>query len=344
MKLAAAVASLARVVAVIALRVVAVAALSLAPLVAFPLPVLATVITNPDSISINAVYAYHNLATVGDQLYLIDYNINYVSPPSTPANSNFLFRLNTAGGISLAVATPYPYYNNGYGRGVVAFYFSSGAPTWGDALTVQLSGNPLRTWTSGVPSVSSSISFWSISTTQAASQAELATRVLELALSIGTDWGGMLLASAAVIGTTLTTVGQTYFCAVIPNLQQMAPAAFSSYLTAPEAHKISYKDTYAANLAALLIGTPLDFTKLASKLGWTIGWTNSLVVFVGIFVLDALLVWKVFRSTKGILLLDDFIFTGASVLGMLPIIVVIGIGIAAAFMTLYVVFYQKSGA
>jgi len=84
---------------------------------------------------------------------LIDYNIAYSGGyPTVPASNAFTFRLfDPTGSTEIADALPYVFTTattgftgtNGFGEGVVAYYFNSAsAPTWDLNYIIKVSGNP----------------------------------------------------------------------------------------------------------------------------------------------------------------------------------------------------------
>jgi hypothetical protein len=87
-------------------------------------------------------YATNNLLETGDFFLLVNYNIAYSGGyPTVPASNAFTFRLfDPTGSTEIADALPYVFTTattgftgtNGFGQGVVAYYFNSAsAPTWG---------------------------------------------------------------------------------------------------------------------------------------------------------------------------------------------------------------------
>ena len=197
----------------------------------------------PDSgPSINAIYAFQNLAQSGDQLYLIDETTTYTTPPAPPPltfGQAFVVRLIAADGVTiLATATPFSFFDNGYSRNVIAIYFSAAtAPSWQGAYTVQVIGNPLVTWAGATPLTSSAVTWWCPLTGMALQQASLSTQIITLASYLDTAWGytgtSSDLLQSTISGQSLSTVGQTVFLGILPGLTALAPAAFASVVAQP---------------------------------------------------------------------------------------------------------------
>ncbi len=117
----------------------------LVPLVS--LPAFAQV-EEPDTLEILQVEVYRNTIEIGDQLYLIRYNIDYTANPDEKVSDTFWFRLMN-GATELATVTAVPYFEDGYAEGIVTIYFNAtDAPAWNGAYTVELTGNPTLQWMS----------------------------------------------------------------------------------------------------------------------------------------------------------------------------------------------------
>ena len=197
----------------------------------------------PDSgPTINAVYVFQNLAQNGDQLYLIDETTTYTTPPAPPAltfTQAFVARLIAVDGTTiLATATPFSFFGSGYSRNVIAIYFNAAtAPTWQQAYTVQIVGNPLVTWAGSTPLASSAITWWSPMTGMALSQGALSVQIITLASYLDMAWGytgtSSDLLQSTTSGQALSTVGQSVFLGIQPGLVSLAPDAFTSVVSQP---------------------------------------------------------------------------------------------------------------
>jgi len=111
-------------------------------------------VDSPDSMTINSVYVYRHCLETDDQLYLVEYFVNYepIGETSTNPDENiteaYLGRL-MDGVDELSAVAPYAFFDEGYDRGIFAIYFSaSDAPAWNGAYTMRLDGNPTLTWLS----------------------------------------------------------------------------------------------------------------------------------------------------------------------------------------------------
>jgi hypothetical protein len=323
-------------------------------LLVFASPVLA--IADPDASFINAIYAYRNVNETGDMLFLVDETNYYYTLPAVDAYSAILTDFIDEDTITvIATKTIYAFHNSGYGRSVLLMYFdaancATNTMIWLDAFVIHSYGNPAVTWDDGTaPTVTKTMggagTFWSTTTATVDVQTELALRIVSYAQLLDSDWGYSGTVNSLISNTTdgmkLSATGQAYFLGVLPGLNGIAPDAFSSVVVTPEVHKKTYTNAGALAAAAKLIGTPFDLTPLATSWGLTIGWLNSIVVLAIIAGLDYFLVRRM-MSTKGIVLIDSFIFIGAAIIGALPLMIIIGGGAACAFFILNVFFLSKA--
>ena len=184
----------------------------------------------PTTLLITEIVAYQNANESGDQLYIIGYQIE--GTYTTNADQLFMFRIRE-GATELDTTTPFPFYEQGYGSGVVSFYFEpSEAPTWEGDISVELVGNPLADWDGDVPSTSLEYVTWNTGTI-AEMQDEISAKILLLATTLGQAWDIELVTSVQGI-TTLTSAGASYFQVVIPLAIDMIPAVFGAYIFTPD--------------------------------------------------------------------------------------------------------------
>jgi len=305
-------------------------------------PVLAA-IDDPDSMSINAVYAYQNCKEVGDQLYLIDYTIDYsiTGNPTEPITEAFLCRLMN-GAVELRAVAPYAYYNDGYDRGVIAIYFNAAdAPAWEGAYSMYLIGNPILAWGADPPSVHvSSFNVWQdnpITVTQTV----VSSRILYLADILELAWSVDMI-EAAGGGHALTGYGEDYFTNVVPYVTDIAPYAFSGQIIQPEIDPVDTSTDYADDLETGIIGTPFDLTDMADEFGVGRGPLTSLLYY-GLVAFALIKITSKVQSQKPLMILAiPFVILGAFI--GVPLIITIVIGFLAFGFIAYSLFYKGSTA
>lgn len=190
---------------------------------------------SPDELEILSVFVAQNLWQDGDYLLVFHYNISYATPPATPANDLFHFRLLDTDGVTvLGAADPYAYNSGGYYEGAGGLYFNPGdTPTWEDPVVFQIRGNP-EYWSSP-PSTSYTLTVSDYSQFEMPwdNQEVLGDYIIEVAMSIEIDWDVIMLTESEV-GTVLSTTGETYFRGTIKGLHLMAPQLFAISITDPD--------------------------------------------------------------------------------------------------------------
>lgn len=240
----------------------------------------------PDSMVIREIVAYQNANESGDQLYIVTYEItgNYTQN----ADQMFIFRIRE-GTTELDHTTPFPFYNQGYGSGIVAFYFEPAeVPTWEGDISVEIIGNPLIDWEGTIPSTALDYITWNTGTIDETHDLIGAT-ILYLATILGQEWGIELVTTIQGI-TSLTSAGASYFQVVIPFALDMVPAVFGSYTFTPD-FPIDPKppsNSYADDLLDGVAGTVFDVRPAAREWGMSSGALSAFIwyaFFIGLFIL-----------------------------------------------------------
>ena len=118
-------------------------------LIALPVLASSSDIPAPDSImSISNVYAYENILTAGDQLFIVHINIPCNIAPALPSYSAYLGRIISDTGVDEGDTPIVSYYDNGYTYNTFSFYYPTSIIPWNVApnYTFSLVGNPLLNW------------------------------------------------------------------------------------------------------------------------------------------------------------------------------------------------------
>ena len=315
--------------------------------ISLAIPVFA--IADPDVLQINAIWVYRNCMEDEDQLYIIDYTLDY-DPDSNPLTDDnpdeniteaFLVRLMN-GAVELGSTAPYAYYDEGYDRGVVALYFpAADPPGWGGTYTMILVGNPTLAWGTGPPETSVGTfdlwQDWPISTTQEI----LSSRILWLADQLELAWAVDMIETTAS-GSRLTEYGESYFVNVIPNLREIAPYVFVGQIIQPEVEKREFTEDYSDDLAASVGGTPLDLTPLADAFDLSREVVTTVLYYAAVVVFLALLVSKI-KNYKPAVLMTIPCIIGGAFFGV-PLVVTVLAGFFSLILIAYILFYQKSTA
>jgi len=227
-------------------------------------------IADPDSPpAVNAVYVYDNVLEDGDCGVLVDYFIDYAAIPDETATESYIVAfIDTDGLTQLKSVAPYAFNEKGYNYGMAWIYFTPAEVT-ADSIDsadialykVWLIGNPTvpSGWAGDPPKTIAGIDEWS---TVDDPSTTLASRILYYADVLELEWAVDLIEETSV-GSRLTTLGESYFTNVMPNLRLMAPTCFSSSEIEPTVYDIDYETSFGAvatSGTAILVGSPVTLT------------------------------------------------------------------------------------
>jgi len=302
-------------------------------------PVLA--IADPDTMTIHGVWVYQNCRQDGDQLYIVDATLAYGANPSETSTEAFLCRLMN-GSTELRAVAPYAYYDDGYDRFVVAIYFSSAdAPAWEGSYTMELTGNPLLSWTGDPPSASvSAFNLWQDNEMDI-TQTVVSSRILYLADILELAWSvDMIEASGG--GHYLTSYGEDYFTNVVEYASEVAPYAFSGQIIQPEIEDVDTSTAYADDLETDIVGTSLDLTDTATAFGVGRGPLTALLYYGAVVIFLAVVSQKLQTYKPAMVLSLPLVVLGAFV--GVPLIVSILVGFVCILFIAWTLFYKPSSA
>lgn len=185
-------------------------------------------IPQPDSDpSIYDTHVNRNLITAGDALIYGQYILPYEDEPTTPASDAFIIRLiDTDNVTELGAVTPHPYFDNGYNHGAFGLYFESDL-TWNTSYIIRISENPSQFDVPVSFDYVMPLTSYTSETTQDNNRLELAINIITIAQSLETHHPDYDLLEASASGTVLSAPqGESYFRAIIPGIQVMAPSIF----------------------------------------------------------------------------------------------------------------------
>lgn len=275
----------------------------------FATPVLASV-PQPTVLEIQSIDAYQNTKEDGDQLYIVRY---YIAINSTyNAQQLFIFRLFDKDDKEVGYTRPYPYNNNGFGMGVVAFYVEAAeAPDWQSGVYVKVVGNPLVDWDGATPSASSSIITWNTGT-QAQMRVAASGKILEHASRLTIYWGTPMTTTVQGM-TVLTDYAANYFLNVVPYLSTVAPYCLGQYTFTPD-YPIDPKppaDNYAKELVSGIEGTIFDLSGPARSLGIDRGVLTAAIYYTFVIAFLVMLIIKLGLRRGAMIFAWVFVVAGA---------------------------------
>jgi hypothetical protein len=269
-------------------------------------------VANPTNISIINAEVFQNLWVTGDQLYFVEYNIGYGTPPSQPASATFFMGIYN--GTSLLSSIPLNY----YATNIIALYLNNAsALTWGSSYTITIAGNPayFPTLVMGVNETSFGLSssYW-VSTPGA-----ICDYVATLARSLQTVWGITLLTSTDL----LNSVGSTTFLEAIPGLATICPNIQSTSVVYPTVAPPTY-NTSGSIQPSMTGNEPTNLINAFNGIGNWLGFPGQVVGAVlgfGLFLLLAGRLYVATGSQVAAVLLGLPFLMYLFLIGVIPIIV-----------------------
>lgn len=287
-----------------------------------PLAALAD-ITEPDTFEIQEARAWRHMLEPDDVLIIARYHIEWGNESAQPIQSiaqTFYFTYignGTLGNVTtLGNETAYPFYNLGYCKGLVAFYWEAGGnltPQWGDLgnITVTAIGNASINDTLTLTS-----SDWVSSDSPATQREDLRQWLLAQLIFCELDWN----THAAEQGFTdrqytLTTsiggdyqlasiTGQSYLALTIENVTSMVPLLFMGQLEPITYTDKDYELAQQTALEAIHGNDTVGETQehLSNLLGG-IGriWASTILILIGcLAVIIVCTLWQ--RLNHGLLI------------------------------------------
>jgi len=280
--------------------------------VLYALPVLA--ISTPDSVSISKVHATEDVLGTGDILFTAEYNIAYTSVPDENINEAFIFRLiDTDGSTELGRVLAYPLVNQGYGVGVISFYFDNSTAPGTDQYIIRVTGNPAVFGTPYTQDFTMPTSAYTAYSSDP--DIDIRTQVLLYVTDLNPTYEpatGSFLAASDGTATSLTAIGEVYFTNTIPNLRNMSPSLFQVQEVAPSAAVDTYNGSQASAYESRFVGNWVaDSVDAAGDLLNTDAQLAMGLVIVVLCVLWAILAAKATgTANSGFLLMANTLLAG----------------------------------
>jgi hypothetical protein len=219
-------------------------------------------LADPDTILLESINRYDDVAVSGDMFILVEYTLEYAVLPTENVSEGWLGRLIDVGGTGqLASVQPFAGGNIpdlGYSRGAYGFYFAE-EPIISGTLTVTLEGNPSLSPTPA--------GLTSDSITQR-DASELAEDLRAQALRFENIWDVDLISPVSGGVNRYTIDGEDYFSSALPNLRNLAPDLFILQSAQPDVPEREFDTAYTDAREALFDGTPMNtgFESLGSFL------------------------------------------------------------------------------
>ncbi len=221
-------------------------------------------IADPDSISIESVGIFRNFAEVGDQLWIIEYNIAYETNPTE--DPRLAFFAGISDGTTIFYTVPIRHYDYNF----ISLYLTAAqALTWEGSFFVHVSGN-LGIFTSLTLGVNQTLiavqsSDWDSNTDTDDVRTAIGVHVLDVVENVeiftGTDFiteGGLLSTSGGnLVETTIPNAREyitSIFSVVIDVLVEPTPTFSQNYQSTLEANRGPRLDAALEQLGSTFFG------------------------------------------------------------------------------------------
>jgi len=288
-------------------------------LVVFLIPVRDVyAISDPDSISIESVRVFQNIAEADDQLYIIEYKVTYTVEPTEDSRDAFFAGITD--GTSMLSTIPL----RNYGHSFISIYLdSASALTWeGAGYFVRLSGNPtvFTSLTLGVNVASVAVvsTDWIDGTLSGTTPTLLKDWIIVVVENIERSTGVDYVTS----GKKLNVTGSSYVEDLIPGIRSHVTGLFGQSAAFPTVPTPTFLYSYQSTLEANR-GERLD--NALDTLGSLVtgkGGMGSIVGVVLFLLLGITIVGVVYGSTRDItgalVVTLPLLFVGAKV-GLIPL-------------------------
>lgn len=279
----------------------------------------------PDSEpSVNYVKVNTYLIEEGDQLIYGEYNIPYGTIPDDPAEDTFVFRL-MDGTTEIAQIRPFCMMDNGYNKGVFAFYFpASNNITWDVAYTIRISKNPAYFTTANSTDYTMPLTAYTWATEQETNQLQLAVNLLAEAQRLTTEYSsdGYTFTEDSAGGTVLSSpTGETYFRGAIYGVQAMAPDLFLvqvlGYNTADTSWTTDYGDNMTDKFAGTFVGD--NTTAVAEEFGLSTGSLMGMIFTLPVVVGFVIVSFLKYRRGEPGFIASALVLAMSTLMGWFPI-------------------------
>lgn len=206
----------------------------------------------PDTTLVEGVRVFRHMLEPDDVLMLVRYDVSWGNTSEQPAQSiaqTFEFTYTAGNGTVLGNDTAYPYFNMGYAKGIMAFYWASNAtdkPTWGDLGNVTMAG--IGDWGGPAPTSTYELSDldWSSYSAPSDIREDLRQWVINQMAFIEWDWNQWYIdhgftsntvSMTAAMGegySVLSSQGEAYMTCVHRDFRTMCPQLFLLRFTTSE--------------------------------------------------------------------------------------------------------------
>lgn len=258
----------------------------------------------PDTTELETVRCWRHVLEPDDVLMIARYNIHYgntSAQPYQPINETFDFTYTLGNSTLAGNTTAYPFFNLGYSRGLVAFYWGGNetlTPPWADTGNVTMTGTGLFGGGPPTDTFTLTSSNWVTPTDPASIREDLRQWLINALLFVELDWNNWyadqgfddsqadLLMTVEGSYIVASPGGATYLRYAIEDIETIVPLLFMFQLTQPSHTERDHDLTQQTTIENQHEGDALgNATAIASDLLGGVGriWASTLIVLVGCF-------------------------------------------------------------
>ncbi|MBV6341220.1 hypothetical protein [Candidatus Magnetobacterium casense] len=277
------------------LAVLGVLGLALAPLVAH------ADLTPPDTTELEDARIWKHMLEPDDVLMVVRYNAHYgnmTDQPYQPITDTFYFTYGNSTGTILGNETAYPFFNLGYVKGLVAFYWDADdplKPAWGDLGNVTMQGTALYGGSPPSDVLTLTADDWNSATQPSSLREDLRQWLLNALIFLELDWNNWAVDQGYTDRqVTLTVVGdgygyaspqgEAYLGLTIDGITDMVPLLFLTQTGQPthtdEEWTLAQQNIFEQLHAGDVVGNATE--TLGTLMGGISGiWAVTMVVMAG---------------------------------------------------------------
>jgi len=307
--------------------------ITLAVAIASPaLPAYATP-ADPDSISLPTAKAFENIYETGDMLFVITYDVAYVSEPTEDVQDTFLVNLLSTDGTTLLLSRQL----EAYQYNTISLYASADdvtalGLTWGSNYKLRVTGNPavFASLVEGTNMRTKTLSSsdWNEDGTLTSDEL-LALHIIDIADTLETEWAITLLVTTASGDSVLNSTGRTTFLLAIPGIDTPLPGIFQSSSGIVTMDVVTANNTLQGN-STMTIRLGPDIAAAFSGIGTWLGISQSMAggLWALLFLLTiASIAFLDSGNSVGALICVVPIGIGLTYVGAIPVALLFTIGI-----------------
>jgi hypothetical protein len=299
----------------------------------------------PNLTAINETHAWRNVIETGDFFLTARYNVVQNASTTIDISDAYLFRLmDTTNTAELGVVEAYPYQNDGYGQGVVSFYFpAASAPAWGGSYWLRIEGKFTAFTSPPVYNYNIPATTYSSYITASTIKSDIAVKILDMARTIGNSWTPTrALTEESESGTVLSIYGESYFRPAIPGLQAMCPNLFLLQITDVDTSATTWSNNESTEKAGLVQNTTMGsgVSGVATLFNMSFSATAAIPIIVVCVVL--FIIGAVQENMLSGLVNSSVVLAGASLFGWFPMGVLMLITFACGVYCLFHLIFKGS--